>query len=69
MGQTEKSGRLTGRSAYPQLRTWPCIAQTDALCQNRTLPGAPLALHFEEAATTNSAVSVTFDVIEFEMKH
>jgi hypothetical protein len=40
--------------------------------QLRTKSGlfqAPLVLHFGEAATTNSAVSVTFDFIEFEMKH
>jgi hypothetical protein len=43
-GQTEKSGRATGRSAlYPRLRTWLCNAITDAMCQcTKWLRSSPL---------------------------
>jgi hypothetical protein len=36
VGQSEKSMRSTGRSALSPTRTWPCTAQTDALCHFRT---------------------------------
>ena len=39
VGQSEKSGCATGKSALPQLQTWPCTAQSDALCQLRTSLG------------------------------
>jgi hypothetical protein len=34
-GQSRHYGYVQVTSGYPQLRTWPCTAITDAMCQPR----------------------------------
>jgi hypothetical protein len=38
-------------------------------CQLRTMRGSATRSHFGTGGTTNSGISLTFDLIEFEMKH
>jgi hypothetical protein len=63
---------LAARRSLPVLlneQTFSGSVGMSQKCQNRTRAANAIRFHFGDEATTNSAVSKTFDFMEFEMKH